>query len=146
MTSNARQQTKRKLKVTQKNAGKKVMGGTFGQEVVFCFKSEQKRLIFTIKMRRLKCLVHIVRKGSLKNLKLTGHTEAMRCKGKKRISCLTCLYKWIAEQGLGKMVSGQTLQRSRKLWRENTNHHLSGYGTSKKKTTPELLIKQRSIF
>lgn len=74
---------------------------------------ETKRtLILNIRKRQLKILGHIMRKEGLENLILTGHTEGKRDSGIQRITCLTSLCKWLAEQRLGKIVNRQNLQKT----------------------------------
>lgn len=54
----------------------------------------------------------MMRKEILENLKLTGHNEEERDKGRWRVVCLTRLYEPTVELTVGKMVKTQILLRA----------------------------------
>lgn len=52
--------------------------------------------------RQLRFLRHTIRKDFLENLKLTGHIENKRERGKQQVSYLAYLCEWMGERGFDK--------------------------------------------
>ena len=94
----------------------------------------KRKLVKTNKKRQLQFLGHVMRKGNLENLTLTGRIEGTRSRGRQRIAYLKSASKWMAE-GIptrdSQMKEQSILQatRNRELWRTMIADVLNGYGT-----------------
>lgn len=60
---------------------------------------------------------HTIKKDGSENLTLTRHKDGNRNRERRRETHIKDLCKWMIEQGLGGIVSGQTLLNDRKLRR-----------------------------
>lgn len=72
---------------------------------------EQKGFVLRIR-KKIKFLGQIMRKDDLENLIPTQHTDGKKCRWKQKATYLMSLCKWMTKQGLGEIVSGQTLVRT----------------------------------
>ena len=85
----------------------------------------RRNLLSKIRQKQLQFLGHIMRKDGLENLMLTGRIEGMRGRGRRRVSYMSCIGKWL------EMPVQQVLKatRERKLWRTMITNALKGHGT-----------------
>ncbi|MCH9665805.1 MAG: hypothetical protein K0U41_08180 [Gammaproteobacteria bacterium] len=94
----------------------------------------KRKLINKIRKRQLQFLGHIMRKGKLENLSLTGKIEGKRSRGRQRLTFLKSVSNWIAEgiPARADEVKEQNLLRAtgnRELWKTMIADVLDGYGT-----------------
>ena len=78
----------------------------------------KQKLLHDIRIRQLRFLGHLTRKGGLENLSLTGKFKGKRSRGRRRVTLMDSLNKWLEEIG----VEERGLQlmekaKNRELWK-----------------------------
>jgi len=98
-------------------------------EEVFSRAGVDRKLMQDVRSRQLKFLGHVMRKGGLENLALTGKVEGKRSRGRRRVTWMSSLKKWLE----GKGVQDQETELLKKANNRTAWHTMIakvlGYGT-----------------
>ena len=87
------------------------------------------KLLSEIRIRQMRFMGHLVRKGGLENLSLTGKIEGKRSRGRRRVLWMDSLMKWLEERGVEEQgVQLVEKARNRELW-NNMIAKVDRYGT-----------------
>ena len=89
----------------------------------------KRKLMNDIKVRQLNFLGHIIRKGGLESLAMTGRIEGKRSRGRRRVTWMSSVKGWLQERGV-KHQEVELIERTRnrKLWHDMIAY-VQGYGT-----------------
>jgi len=89
----------------------------------------KRKLVKDIRVRQLKFLGHIERKDGLENLAMTGKIEGKRSSGRRRVTWMSSVKRWLQERGV-KHQEVELIERTRnrKLWHDMIAY-VQGYGT-----------------
>ena len=69
-------------------------------EEVFRRAGVDRKLMQDMRSRQLNFLGHVMRKGGLENLAMTGKVEGKRSRGRKRVTWMSSLKKWLEGKGV----------------------------------------------
>ena len=99
-------------------------------EEVFQTAEVKRKLLHDIRIRQLGFLGHVMRKGGLENLALTGKIEGKRSRGRRRVLWMASLKMWLTEKGVHHQETELLeIARSRELWHNMIAYVRVGYGT-----------------
>ncbi|XP_071959530.1 uncharacterized protein [Antedon mediterranea] len=76
-----------------------------------------RKLLKGIRIRQMRFMGHVLRKGGLENLALPGKIEGRRSRGRKRVTWLASIAEWIRNRGENtKEVELLNMAIDRELW------------------------------
>ena len=76
-----------------------------------------RKLLKDIRLRQMRFMGHVLRKGGLENLALTGKIDGKRSRGRRRVMWMASLAEWIQDRGVKiKEMELLEISNNRELW------------------------------